>query len=280
MISETTPPGARLGDLPRPVALVLSGGGAYGAAQVGQLRALAECGFAPDLVVGTSVGALHGAMVARWGLGDAVDRLDALWPTLGRRAVFGPRRRVVTNLRRLRRPASADPLRALIDDAIGPIGIDELPLRFGAVAADEGDGTPVTITAGPVADALIASSAVPGVFPPVELDGRLLIDGGVSANLPVRQAVALGAAGVVALDVAPPELVSSRRGPVGALLQSGAILLRSQASREAGVPTLVVPSPSPPDVGLFAFAKWEELRALGHEGAAAALGGAAATPQG
>ena len=123
--------------------------------------------------------------------------------------------------------------------------------------------------------ALAASAAIPGVFPPIVIDGRTLIDGGVSANLPIRQAAELGAAAIVSLDVTPTQLVTNRDpGLFSGLAQAGTIMLRNQASWEAeGVPIVRLPSPSPPDAGLFAFRRWKDFRDEGYRVASAALAG-------
>ena len=191
-----------IGQWPRPLAFVLSGGGAFGSGQVGMLRALACRGIRPDLVVGTSIGALHGAVLAAHP-DDAPDLLAAFWEGASRRSVFGGRRDTVRSLVHTRSLASFHRLERLLDDALGDRGFGELTIPFAAVATDALTGDPVLLDDGDLRLALAASAAVPGVFPPVTIGGRPYVDGGVSANVPIRQALAFGAASVLVLDVTP-----------------------------------------------------------------------------
>jgi NTE family protein len=183
------------------VAFALGGGAAYGAVHVGMLRALREVGITPDLVVGTSVGSLNGAIVALDPDG-AVDRLNRIWPSITATAVFPG-----GWLTRLRTLQSS---RAWLSDNAGIASLlqlhlptrdfSELMLPFGAVAADFTTAAPVMLTSGDLHRAILASSAIPGVLPPVDVDGQELVDGGILANVPLRQAVEMGAQSVVVLD--------------------------------------------------------------------------------
>jgi NTE family protein len=188
-------------DLPRPVAFALGGGAAYGAVHVGMLRALGEVGLRPDLVVGTSVGSLNGALLADDPT-SAVHRLASTWPEIRASDVFPggwlTRLRTLQESRAWLSPNSG--IAALLERHLGARSFDQLALPFGAVAADFASAAPVTLTRGDLHRAVLASSAIPGVLPPVEVDGRSLVDGGVLANVPVRQAVEMGAASVVVLD--------------------------------------------------------------------------------
>lgn len=176
-------------------AFVLPGGASHGAVQVGGLAALVEAGVAPDLVVGCSVGALN----AGWLVGRAdaagVAALADLWRTMSRASVFpgdavcgllgllGRRRHVLPN-RGLRRILAEHLLFDRLEDA---------PVPLAVVATDVLDGHDVLLRAGDAVSAVLASAAIPGILPPVTVDGRDLMDGGVVNNTPVSHAVAMGA---------------------------------------------------------------------------------------
>jgi NTE family protein len=184
-------------------AFVLGGGGLLGAAEVGQLLALTEAGVRPDLVVGTSVGAVNGAVVAADPGPGAVRRLQDLWTSLSRTAVFGgspvQRLRMVARTRTALHPA--DPLRDLLCEHLGPARIEDLPVPFQCVAASIERAEEHWFTRGPVVDAVLASCAVPGLFPPAEVDGEHFLDGGIVDSVPLGRAVALGARTVYVLHV-------------------------------------------------------------------------------
>jgi NTE family protein len=188
-------------DLPRPVAFALGGGAAYGAVHLGMLRALAEAGVRPDLVVGTSVGSLNGAMLAHRP-DTALDRLAQIWPAITSATIFPGG--WLTRLRTLQASrAYLSPnvgISSVLDRFLTARTFADLALPFGAVTADFATASPVTITEGDLHTAILASAAIPGVLPPVEVDGRSLVDGGILANVPVRQAVEMGAGSVVVLD--------------------------------------------------------------------------------
>ena len=183
------------------MAFALGGGAAYGAVHVGMLRALSEARVKPDIVVGTSVGSLNGALLAQQP-DSALDRLAQIWPSITTSAIFPGG--WLTRLRTLQTSkAYLSPnvgLSAVLARHLTARTFADLTLPFGAVTADFATASPVTITRGDLAQAVLASAAIPGVFPPVEVDGRLLVDGGILANVPVRQAVEMGAASVVVLD--------------------------------------------------------------------------------
>lgn len=182
-----------LRDLPRPVAVVVGGGGVLGAAQVGVGWALEQRGFVPDLIIGTSVGALNGAIAAAHP-GEAAPWLDRVWTQARRREVFP------FGYLSSRASVCADRgLRRLIARAQLPSRIEQLEIPFAAVATDLATGEQVLLDHGDLESALLASAAIPGVLPPVEREGRTLVDGGVIAYVPVRAALQAGAASVVVL---------------------------------------------------------------------------------
>src|SRR5579872_3109753 len=192
--------------LPRPTAFVLGGGGSLGAVQVGMLEALAESQVTPDLVVGTSVGSLNGAVIA-FNPTTAANRLSHAWARVTRNQIFpGGLLAQVRTLQHSKThlfPNSG--LAAVITEFLGAATMfEDLALPLAAVTMDVATASPYVIDSGPLVPALLASAAIPGVFPSVAHDGRRLFDGGVVANVPVRQALALGAQSLVVLDCTFP----------------------------------------------------------------------------
>lgn len=165
------------------------------------LRALLEAGECPDLVVGSSVGAVNAAYFAGDPTLAGVDALEAIWRGLRRDDVFpiSPRYALAGIAGRRDHLVSPLPLRALIERNLGYRKLEHARLPCCVVATDLAVGTEVRIDSGPAADAVLASAAIPGVFPPVALGGRLLVDGGVLSHTPIAAAVALGATRVVVL---------------------------------------------------------------------------------
>jgi len=184
-------------------AVVLGGGGVLGAVQVGMLRALVEAGVRPDVVLGTSVGAMNGAVLAALPEAEAVDRLDAMWRSPDAREVFAAG--TVRRLRELARSGvavhSADPLRRALAGVLGGRRIEDLPLRFECCAACVEDAAEHWFDHGPVVDAVLASAAVPGLLPPMVVDGRHYLDGGLVNSIPLGRAIQLGAERVFVLQV-------------------------------------------------------------------------------
>ena len=178
------------------------------------LRALLERSLTPDLVVGTSVGALHGAMIAADPTMAAVERLETVWEELaGRARERSALIRDATSLIRTRTHLrSPEPFRDAAVALLGVSTFEELAVPFQCVAASIERAAEHWFESGPLVDAILASSAVPGIFPPVEIAGEHFIDGGVVNSIPVDRAVALGATEVYALHagridspLAPPK---------------------------------------------------------------------------
>lgn len=189
--------------VPARTAFVLGGGGHLGAHEVGMLRALLERDVVPDLVVGTSIGAINGAMVASDPSMRTVDRLTSLWASIADRDILGGS--LFSSMRQLARSGthvySNRSLRALLREALPVATIDELAVPFECVAASIERSTAVYFDSGPLLDAVLASSAVPGLLPPVEIDGEHYLDGGLVDSIPLGRAVALGATEVFVLQV-------------------------------------------------------------------------------
>ena len=186
-----------------PVAFVLGGGGLLGAHEVGMLRALLEAGIVPDLVVGTSVGAVNGVVTAASPSNEAVERLAELWRDLDSSGLFAGS--VLGRLRTLARTRTSlhtdEPLRELLDRHLPVRTFDELAVPFQCVAASVERAAEHWFTSGPLIDAVLASCAVPGLLPPVQIGNETYLDGGLVHSIPVGRAVALGARTLYVLQV-------------------------------------------------------------------------------
>jgi NTE family protein len=179
----------------RPIAVVLSGGGTAGAFQVGVIDALARHGIRPDLIVGTSVGAINGAFWALHPEPDVGGRLYEIWRTCERRLFLpGGRIQVLRSLMGNRDHLyPADMVtRILVEHTPPGMGIEDLPTPLAITLCDAVTGERVVLRQGHLQKAVLASSAIPGIFPPVRLDGRLFMDGGVVANCDLEAAVEAG----------------------------------------------------------------------------------------
>jgi NTE family protein len=184
-------------------AFVLGGGGQLGASEVGMLRALIERGIVPDLVVGTSVGAINGAAVASEPTVAMIQRLAETWSDIERSDVFAGSLlgRVATLVRTKTHLHGNDALRATLTEALPIALIEALPVRFQCVAASIEAASEHWFTDGPLVDAVLASAAVPGILPPVEVAGQHFIDGGIVNSIPVGRAVQLGATRIFVMHV-------------------------------------------------------------------------------
>ena len=173
-------------------AFVLSGGANLGAAQVGMLAALSEAGIRPDMIVGTSVGAINGAYVA--GGGDIAGLRD-IWLNLRRRDVFppSPLHGLLGGIGRTNHIVPDSGIRRLLDKHLRFANLEDAAIPLHVVAAEVLSGNDVLLSRGPAAPAILASTAIPGLLPTVQIGGFELMDGGVVNNAPISHAFALGA---------------------------------------------------------------------------------------
>jgi NTE family protein len=183
-------------------AFVLGGGGVLGAHEVGMLRALSEAGIRPDVVVGTSVGAINGAFVAA-DPAAAASQLGQMWQGEALQQAFSETiwGRAVQLARTGTHLHSIEPLRSLLDGMLPVRDFADLELPFHCVAASIEHASAHWFSSGAVVPAVLASCAVPGLLPPVEVDGEHYFDGGLVHSIPVGRAVALGAETVYVLHV-------------------------------------------------------------------------------
>ena len=185
------------------VAFVLGGGGVLGANEVGMLRALLEAGILPDVILGTSIGAVNGAVLASDPSTASVERLTELWTSADEAGIFsgGMLARISTLARTRTHAHPNEPLREALERALPVRLIEELPVPFQCVAASIERAAEHWFTEGSIVDAVLASSAVPGLLPPVELNGETFFDGGLVNSIPVDRAVSMGAATIFVLQV-------------------------------------------------------------------------------
>ncbi|MFL5291270.1 MAG: patatin-like phospholipase family protein [Myxococcales bacterium] len=190
---------------PGPVAFVFSGGSSLGAVQVGMLRAVLEAEIQPDFLVGTSAGALNAGFIGRGFNAKSVDDLAGIWRELRSEDVF-PGLGWWSSLRALAGSgvlASPAGLERIIERHL-PETHAELTIPTAVIASDLATGSAVAFREGELRRHVLASAAIPGVFPPVTVDGRSFIDGGVSAHVPLLPARDLGAQTMVVLDTGFP----------------------------------------------------------------------------
>ncbi len=203
-------------------ALALGGGGARGVAHIGAVQALEQAGLRPSLVTGTSMGAMVGAIYAQHPDGDVgwsrlqefLDsdlfrrtKVEFIQPatehvSLAQRARHYVQR-VYLQGRVLTRPSVLPPdvVRSVVDYFVDDGYLEDTRIPFAAVAADMDTGQAVTLHRGSIREAVLASMSIPGFMPPVVMNGRQLMDGGVVALVPIEAAISLGATRVVAVDV-------------------------------------------------------------------------------
>lgn len=201
----------------RRTAFVFAGGGSLGAIEVGMLKALVEHGVRADLVVGSSVGAINAAYFAASPDIDGVRRLEQAWRAVRREDVFriGLVRGLTGLLTGRGHLADPAPLRALLERWIPFRRLEESAIPCIIVATDLLGGNAIELSSGPVVDALLASAALPGVFPPVTIGGRFLVDGMLSSHTPISAAVSAEASRIIVLPTG--HACSLAQPPKGAL---------------------------------------------------------------
>jgi NTE family protein len=262
-------------------AFVLAGGASLGAIEAGMLEALYERDIQADMFVGTSAGALNAGFAAAHPQTVAAAReLQTAWratkrgdvfpfsPLTALRALFGHSDHLISN-RGLRR---------VVKERLGDLRrLEEARARLGVVVTDLLEGEERLMDSGPAAPALLASAAIPAIYPPVEIDGRLYVDGGVADNTPISQAVALGAETIYVL----PTGVNARlqHPPASAFemaIHAFNLLLHARLRQEIEafrkrVALVVLPPPWPLTVVPSDFSHADELIRSGLQAARQAL---------
>ena len=263
----------------RPTAFVLGGAGNMGAIQLGMLRALLERGVTPDLVVGCSVGALNGGAIASSPSLDTLARLEALWLGLSRRDVWPAR--AATAVVQLLRPGPAlntdAGLRRVIERFLPDATFADLAVPFACVATSLETGGERWFTEGSLAEAVLASSALPAVLPPVDIGGELLIDGATVNVVPLGRALEMGARRVFILQLKDLDATPRRpRRPLDVLQRAFAIsrnfrFVHELANLPAGVEAHVLPSVHWPRFRYDGFSRTADLMELSRQAAAGYL---------
>jgi NTE family protein len=261
--ATTAPPARPAGEAAASlrVGLALGGGSARGFAHIGVLKSLDQAGIRPEVVVGTSAGALVGAFYAAgmtpWQIEEAALRTREMdmadFASTNRRGML-----------------VGDSLARFVNDSLKGARIEDMRIRYAAVATDLRSGELTLLRSGPVSDAVRASCSIPGVFVPREMAGRELVDGGLVSPLPVRSARQLGCDFVIAVDVGTRPHRESLPGMYEVILQSFEIMGRALAEQEAQGADLVLR----PDTSRYAssdFNARREMIQLGYEAAQRAL---------
>lgn len=242
------------------LAVALGGGAALGYAHLGVLEVLREEGLVPDLVLGTSMGSLVGGW---WCAGVPADSIAAIaqdlnifklmdWK-LGGLGFFEWKK-----------------VRKRLEPRLGGLRVEDCPVPLVCVATDLLTGERVLIDHGPLVDAMLASATIPGLYRPVEWEGRLLVDGGLVDEVPVLSAVALGADVIVAVDVSHPLLGDEMNGPFDAMRQAYFIIQMQNVDGRRELADVMI-RPDLDGLDFHKFGEVESARLRGREAALAAL---------
>lgn len=263
----------RHGPAGSPVAFVLSGGGNLGAIQVGMLRALAERRIEPDLVVGCSVGAINGAATAEDPTLAGVVRLERFWRELDGKELMpaGWLPQAVALARRGEAIHDNAGLRRLIETSISARHFEDLGVPFHCVATDVVGAREVWFSSGRLVEPILASAAMPAIYPSVEIDGVRYMDGGIVDDVPMTRAVELGARTIYVLQVGA--FLRPRpdpRRPLDVAIQAYWIARHHRFKRDLlavpeGIEVHVLPTGETPRMRFNDFTRSAQLMRLAHE---------------
>jgi NTE family protein len=257
--SCTTTQGPPAAGMPRPrIALVLGGGAARGFAHIGVIRTLEQEKIPIDMIVGTSVGSLIGAIYA-----SDMNSFDLEWTAfaLEKDDVFDyALLSAITGMG----PVKGDKLEAFVRNKIPVANIENLKLPFAAVATDLNRGTRVVLDRGSVAKAVHASSAIPGVFSPVDFQGKLLVDGGVVDNIPIDVAREKGADIVIAVDISENVTNFNITNVVDVMLQAVSIIMNENTKQKKKDADVLI-SPAVGNVAMLDFTQKKRCMQAGIE---------------
>lgn len=231
------------------------------------LKALISSGLRPSFVVGASVGAINGTFFAADPTPAGVQHLETIWRSLRRGDVFPirPLQGLLGFVSRRNYLVSSGPFARLLEGSFPVERLEQTEIPCHVVATDLLDGSVVTLSSGPVVDALLASTAIPGIFPPVQLDGRFLVDGGVASNTPIATAVSLGAKRLIVLPTGfSCSLTRPPGGVVGTALHALNLLINRELAEDMDrvsgrVKRIVLPPVCPLTVSAYDFSQTAEL---------------------
>lgn len=263
------------------LAFVLSGGGSRGALQVGAMQALLEAGLQPDLLVGTSIGAVNATFLALNGFSqDSLDRLSEVWCKVAELDLL-PVNYLWLTMRAMFRRSSDDPSRRLkdffIEQGITPeLCFSDLGTpRLVIVSSDLNTGKPILHGDQPeenVLDSLLLSTALPPWFMPVKKQGRYEMDGGLVSNLPVEAALRSGATHIIALDLMDPRAVPGAENPFASFVAKLSIAvekrqadLEMELAKAHRIPIINIELVGTDPILLWDFDHSDELIADGYE---------------
>ena len=220
-------------------AFVLSGGGSLGAVQVGMMQALAERGVRPDFLVGSSAGALNAAYVATHGFSTrTLEHLADIWRHLRRRDVFpfAPHHHVLACFGARSSLCASSGLEHLLACHIGDRRFGDMAVPVHVVTTDVLSGEEVVLSGGDLAPAVLASAAIPAVLPAVEINGRVLFDGGVANNTPISQAISRGADRIIVIPAGVPcALPAPPKTALSTAVQALTLLIEQRLVQEVAV---------------------------------------------
>lgn len=257
----------------RKVAFVLGGGGHLGAYEVGMLRGLLEREIVPDLVVGTSIGAINGVAIAADPSLETADRLQEIWSSLNSNGAFkGSVFSGAANLARTRTAVHPNAgLRAMLNDLLPVHDFEGLKVPFQCVAACIERAAEHWFFEGPLVEPILASCAVPGLLPIIEIGGEHFIDGGIVNSIPIERAVFLGATEIYVLHVGRIERpLSAPKNPWQVAMVAFEVARRHRFARDLaslpeGVIAHVLPSGEPDPIRYDSFAqlRFRDFRSVG-----------------
>jgi len=229
----TPPPFVAPPPAPRPaakIALVLGGGAARGFAHVGVIKALEAQGIVPDIVVGTSAGALVGGLYAAGYSGFELQKLVLQLEESQFSDWSLPDRGVL----------KGEALQNFVNNAVGQRPLEKFAKLLAVVATDLNSGEPIVFRTGNTGMAIRASSSVPGLFQPVAINGREYVDGGLVSPVPVRIARSLGADFIIAVDISAKPQFGKTRSTIDVLLQTFSIMGQTISQRELPEADIVI----------------------------------------
>lgn len=247
-------------------AFVFSGGASLGSIEVGALKALVERGIKPDIVLGTSVGSLNGAMFAYEPTLDQVKNIEKIWRNIKVWDVFtpSPLTPVINITTAGQHMISPKNLRKLIAEKLPFERFNETKVPLYIIGTDIKTGEEIVFDKGLVKEALMSSAAIPGVFPVQHMDNNAIVDGGLINNAPISTAVRLGAEKIIIFPIGVPSAEQEPKNLMEMLIHSFIYLLNRQLTTDIYLykdkaELIIVPPPNPINVGPHDFSKSAQL---------------------